>query len=205
MRIATFSFDDGHARDKAVIRALNGQPATFYVVGDNCANLDAEVYAGQEIGCHSMTHPRKPWNHRAMGIEIEMSRDVIRDWCGSDPVAFAYPCGKATLAIALAVRASGYGLGRTYAVDPENAWQIPEPFLVPVTGYLDRPIDRGLLGKLMDDGRPIHLAGHGKHFDDAGRLLSLANLTAWFVMREYEFVTNSEYVRRCLEAEAKRK
>ena len=36
--------------------------------------------------------------------------------------------------------------------------------VVPVTGYLDKPLHRKLIMSLMEQGKPIHLAGHGRHF-----------------------------------------
>ncbi|HUU98345.1 MAG TPA: polysaccharide deacetylase family protein, partial [Phycisphaerae bacterium] len=175
MKLATISLDDGHERDRGVIEVLDrfGIKATFYITCGMVSRLDPAWYAEHEIGNHTMTHPRKGLRDvLALASEVGSAMALLQKWSGQEVKPFAYPCGKATIEYAIAARDAGHTMARTYAIDPENAYQIPEPFLVPVTGYLDKPISWPLVQSLLDAGKPIHLAGHGKHFADEVQLRS---------------------------------
>ncbi len=200
MKLATLSFDDGHERDRGVIAVLDrfGIKATFYIIAQRTGRLDAAVYAGHEAGSHTFTHPRRGLNEtKDLSAEVIAARPRLQKWSGQEVKPFAYPCGKATLRYAEVVGIVGHTMARTYAIDPENAYQIPEPFLVPVTAYLDRPIDYDALWNLRHENKPIHLAGHGQHFCDTETWQSLHHLCAWLQAGGYEFVVNSEFVERC--------
>jgi len=200
MKLATLSFDDGHERDRGVIEVLDrfGIKATFYIVAQRTGRLDAALYAEHEVGSHTFTHPRRGLNElKDLAAEVIAARPRLQKWSRQEVKPFAYPCGKATLRYAEVVGSAGHTMARTYAIDPENAYQIPEPFLVPVTGYLDKPISWPLVQSLLDAGKPIHLAGHGKHFADEVQLRSLIGICHRLQGVGYTFVVNSEFVARC--------
>ncbi len=221
MQIPTLSFDDGHERDRDVIGVLlkTETPATFYIVANRtykeghdeswCSecrldalslehHLDAASYLIVEIGSHTMQHLRQPVTD---DFELKGSKERLEEWCGRPVVAFAYPCGKASLEMAEAVKAAGYTFARTFAVDPENAYQIPEPFLLPITAYLDDPSYDHVWQKQMRAGKPIHLAGHGYHYDSPQKLARLASVIGDLKGSGYRFISNTEFVSQCLEAQ----
>lgn len=202
MKIATLSFDDGHELDAAVARRLRaaGIRATFYIIACRIPTLDLAWYEGHEIGSHSLSHPRRAWTCTRGELERQAieSRRLLREWSGQEVAAFAYPRGQVTRDwIASAVKAQ-YHSARTFAVDPGNAWAIPDAYLVPVTCRLGRvPLDALL--DLTKRGNPVHFAGHGYHYNSESRLEQLCALTDLVQIYGYEIMDNTEYIRRCLD------
>ena len=203
MKLATLSFDDGHALDRDVAEILRAQGvrATFYLITNRLHILDRAWYAGHEIGSHSITHPRRPFamSTETLTQEMSESRVLLQDWSGQSVRGYAYPCGKATILTAEIARVSGYDFARTFAIDPGNAYQIPEPYLWPVSVYADRPEESRYLDDLIACSVPISAAGHGYHFDTDAKREALQSFIGRLHAAEYTFVTNAEYVTQCLQ------
>ena len=126
--VAAVTFDDGY-RDLMthavpVLRDLR-IPATFFVVAGAVGAKDAwykgeqEVmtwedleqlkFAGFEIGCHSMTHPRLPeLDDAKLGVEVVESKRLLEERLSIKVKHFAYPQGKHDERVKAAVKAAGY-------------------------------------------------------------------------------------------------
>ncbi len=204
LKIATLSFDDGHPKDKDVAETLRRLKvsATFYIIGERLGSLDVGWYKGHEIGSHTMTH-RHPWDYQSTTetIEIYNAKYAIASWCDQEVLCFSYPYGQATTWMAELV-SEDFSYARTFAIDPENAYFIPDPVLVPITAYFDDAW-QFLVGKQSDAEKPIHIAGHGYHFDTREKLDKLRWTVQALKGKGYEFVTNYDFFDRCL-AERKR-
>ncbi len=98
-KAVTMRFDDGKIGDKAVLDIMNenGLKGTFYLIantvknGNSASNITAAdvktVYAGHEVGNHSM-------DHVVANVSLESlkaSREYLESVWGSDVIGFAYP------------------------------------------------------------------------------------------------------------------
>jgi peptidoglycan-N-acetylglucosamine deacetylase len=105
-KVVALTFDDGPADDyvDAVLADLDKYRArgTFFVVGaaarENRSALRALVASGQEIGNHSLTHPRLVFVSTAtVAREVESADRVIRSAGYRGPILFRPPYSKRLL------------------------------------------------------------------------------------------------------------
>jgi peptidoglycan/xylan/chitin deacetylase (PgdA/CDA1 family) len=114
-------------------------------------DIDGLLYAGVEIGSHSMTHPDFGSIDRTqMMDELCSSRDAIRRHIGLSPVTFAIPYGQSMnwphTASEIA-RAAGYDIIYAQAEDTRPSGTIPRTF---VTRFDDDRIFSALLRGAYD-------------------------------------------------------
>jgi peptidoglycan/xylan/chitin deacetylase (PgdA/CDA1 family) len=197
-KLATLSLDDGCPEDQQVAELLNGFgiPATFYLRGDRLPGLKQDWYRGHEIGSHTITHRHMyKLSDADLVHETVESRRMIQAWSGQEVVGFSYPYGQANIRAAMQVKAAGYLYGRLFNMDHDNAWIIPEPFLMPTSILLHvaEPVMRIALTNLLSADKPMHLAGHSYHYVPASQLEDLTRIAETIRVRGYRFVTNTEY------------
>ncbi len=204
-RFCTLSFDDGHERDQAVADVVRdcGAAATFYLIGERLRKLQRTWYDRIDVGSHTMTHrhPQEISAHQMRG-EMADSKKAIEDWLlpltpDNEVVGVAYPYGQVTReAVGCAMRA-GYEYARMFCLDAENAYIVPDPFLLPITGYLDRT-KASDMKQLVEYGKPFHLAGHGYHYDEEWKLSYLRGLILQAKDGGYQFLSNAAYIKYCI-------
>ena len=102
-RMVTFSYDDGHEKDKRLIEIFNkyGVKATFHLNGMNyIGKTDAElkeikkIYEGHEISCHTLMHgwpARMPM--QSFAREIIEDRKILEKIAEAPVIGMSYPSG----------------------------------------------------------------------------------------------------------------
>nr|KAJ3421941.1 chitin deacetylase [Polyrhizophydium stewartii] len=119
--VFAMTFDDGPADNfPAVLDALkaNGMRATFFVNGNNFADLTVEPYIsylkrayneGHQIGSHTLTHPDLLTLDTAhIWYEVKTNDELIKPIIGKRPVYFRPPFGNVNADIMNALGTWGY-------------------------------------------------------------------------------------------------
>lgn len=100
-RVVALTFDDGPRCDRvdSVLKALDGTPATFFIVGEAAAKcpeaLQELVVAGNELGNHTQTHQRMIFvTPEGVAAQIEPVDAMIRAAGQSGDIPVRPPHGK---------------------------------------------------------------------------------------------------------------
>ena len=106
-KMVALTFDDGPGYNDASDRILDvlekyNARATFFMVGNNAANMPVNVRRKVEIGCEIGNHT---WNHEHYGSQVKASdikkcSNALYKACGVRPKAFRAPGGMSTKLIA---------------------------------------------------------------------------------------------------------
>lgn len=133
----TMSYDDGQLHDLRLIEIFNqyGIKGTFHlnsgILGKpNFLALDqvADAYEGQEVSCHSLTHPfLERISDEELVHEIVEDRKILEGLCGYPVRGMSYPFGTYTPALIAKLR----GLGMQYARTVKNSgsFNLPTDFM----------------------------------------------------------------------------
>ena len=210
-KIATISFDGGCVGDFFLTRLLErkGIKATFYLIANRVKDLDASAYQFHEIGSHSLSHPHLTLDEcgppEAIQRQLSKSKEILEEWSGREVKNFAYPYGQVCLPVLLRAMKL-YDFGRTYAIDPENAYLIPDPNFIPITAFHDKwqDVTKRILSFQIEKGKPVHLAGHGVSYaDNSNAYFSFNEFIRILIGNGYEFLCNWDFFTTCSEFENK--
>lgn len=194
----TLSYDDGVTQDERLIGMMRkyGMKGTFNInpglAGDNDwleqpgVQVDhnkfpkeriMEIYAGQEIAGHTMTHPDLSKVPEGMAAyEIAECRKELEELVKAPVTGMAYPCGRWSEKVKQAAAACGISYART--TKPTFGFSLPEDFLEwhPTCHHTEsrmmelleeflKPIDQeGYLSPQL-----YYLWGHAYEFDAFGQ------------------------------------
>ncbi len=135
----TTSWDDGHPLDFRVADVLEryGAKGTFYICqagygGQSLAPADIRALAArQEIGAHTLTHPRLPTlSPEDMVAEIGGSKAWLEEIVSAECALFAYPFGAYDERSRKAVQHAGFRAART---TEDLTWDVQDSFLIPTS------------------------------------------------------------------------
>lgn len=176
--IVTMSYDDGVEADRRLVELFRtyGIKGTFHLnsgllgtAGYVAPDEVAALYAGQEVSCHSLTHPHLPQLMRADAVgEVLEDRRRLEALCGYPVCGMSYPYGTYTDQLLDTLRQCGIRYSRTTRAT--RAFGLPEDPLRwhPTCHHseADACADRFLKG--MERQRTIQLLyiwGHSFEFD----------------------------------------
>ena len=209
----TFSYDDGRAKDRDVVRLFNdnGLKGTFHLSSSDMTQVYeflrnaeyvvpeeiAELYKGHEIACHMESHPF-PFDvpDGPLMQEVMRNRAFLEKYSGRIIRGMSYPFGQCDDRVIDICRAAGIEYSRT-ANDTGN-YRLPRNFMRwdPSFhhGRATREALDGFLSKMKcPEPRLMYIWGHSYEFDEYGGWDSFVDFCEYASDRdEIWYATNIE-------------